>query len=372
MRAEDHLPPAMKQPSRAKYGLWLFAALCLLLQMSGCVAQRRALTAQPSLPTATTEASPEIASPTVTASPTIAPSPTAVNTIAANATAAAIPASELAVSDALRAKIEIVWPHDGATVREATQANLTAYLMEVDSFKSPPCDWEPTVRLWSALNAEPARPIAIGEKRMLDTGGRLFPVWDFNDIDVSAARDPFKKLSFFVTVDDVNTYHNIWVHAQDARTLQAEPDQPIGLLTQPPPEVDARIEIVWPHDGLPVEQAELANITTALFGAGTLDAMSADVSWDPTVLLHRSLNADAESPAMPPIQGQRRAVVTDTGDEMLVWDFNDVDVRAAQDRLNKLYFWVSVDDVTTFPNIWAHGADTPTVFPQLDVLESCR
>ena len=272
----------------------------------------------------------------------------------------------------MRAKIEIVWPHDGATVREATAANLTAYLMDLDSYKSPPCAWEPTVRLWAALNAEPARPIAVAEKRMLDTGGRVFPVWDFNDIDVSAARDPFNKLSFYVTVDDVDTYHNIWVHAQDARTIQAQPNRPTDLLTQPPSEVDARIEIVWPHDDLPVEQAELANITTSLFEAGTLSAVSADAAWNPTVLLHRSLNADAESPSDTPIRGQRRAIPTETGDEMLVWDFNDVDVRAAQDRLNKIYFWVSVDGVATFPNIWAHGADTPTVFPQVDVLESCR
>ena len=41
-------------------------------------------------------------------------------------------------------------------------------------------------------------------------------------------------------------------------------------------------------------------------------------------------------------------------------------------RMNKLYFWVSVDDITTHSNIWAHGADARTVFPQADVLNSCR
>ena len=42
------------------------------------------------------------------------------------------------------------------------------------------------------------------------TSGRTFPVWDFNDIDVSAARDPANKLSFFVTVDGVEALPNIW------------------------------------------------------------------------------------------------------------------------------------------------------------------
>ncbi len=370
MRAEDHSPPAPKQPPRAKRGLWLLAALLLLLQMPGCAAPRRAMPTQPSsqitdTATATAAAPRETIAPTVTASPTLAKTATATAT-------AATPADKIIIPETLRAKIEIVWPHDGATVREATQANLTAYLMGVDSYKSPPCAWEPTVRLWMALNAEPARPIAVAEKRMLDTGGRDFPVWDFNDIDVSAARDPFNKLTFYVTVDDVDTYHNIWVHAQDARTLQAQPNQPTELLSQPPQEVDARIKIVWPHDGLSVEQAELANITASLFKAGTLSAISGGASWNPAVRLHRSLNADAESPSDPPITGQRRAIPTETGAEMWAWDFNDVDVRAAQDRLNKLYFWVSVDGVATFPNIWTHGADTPTVFPQVDVLESCR
>ncbi len=370
MRAEDNLPPAGRQPTRMRHGLWLIAALVLLLQLPGCAAQRRVLTAQPVAqstitPTATAGAPVEMASATATASPTLAAtSPASAPTVS--------PASKPENPEILRAKIEIVWPHDGATVREATAANLTAYLMDLNSYKSPPCAWEPTVRLWAALNAEPARPIAVAEKRMLDTGGRVFPVWDFNDIDVSAARDPFNKLSFYVTVDDVDTYHNVWVHAQDARTIQAQPNRPTDLLTQPPSEVDARIEIVWPHDDLPVEQAELANITASLFEAGTLAAVSADAAWNPTVLLHRSLNADAESPSDTPIRGQRRAIPTETGDEMLVWDFNDVDVSAAQDRLNKIYFWVSVDGVATFPNIWAHGADTPTVFPQVDVLESCR
>jgi hypothetical protein len=189
---------------------------------------------------------------------------------------------------------------------------------------------------------------------------------------VSAARNPSNKLSFYVTVDDVRTYHNVWVHAQDARTILAQPDIPTNLLAAPPAEIDARIEIVWPHDGLPVEQAELANVTAFPFEAGTLSAISADAAWNPAVRLHRSLNADTESPSDPPVTGKARAVELEGGDVMLAWDFNDVDVRAAQDRLNKILFWVSVEGIPTYPNVWAHGADTPTVFPQVDVLESCQ
>jgi hypothetical protein len=339
----------------------LFALLLQLSVLLGCGPRQR-VTPQPpteppgAIPTPTAE-------PTVVSRPTPSPLPTVV---------LASPVPETPRVEPIRAKIEVVWPHDEAPVREATQANITAYLMAVDANRPPPCDWEPTVRLWQALNAGPARPIAVGEKRMLVTGGRSFPVWDFNDIDVSAARDPSNKLSFYVTVDDVRTYHNVWVHAQDARTILAQPDIPTNLLATPPAAVDARIEIVWPHDGLPVEQAELANITAFPFEAGTLSAISADAAWNPAVRLHRALNADAESPSELPVAGKARAVELEGGDVMLAWDFNDVDVRAAQDRLNKIYFWVSVEGIPTFPNVWAHGADTPTVFPQVDVLESCR
>jgi hypothetical protein len=274
--------------------------------------------------------------------------------------------------NSIRAKIEIVWPHDGANVRDATQANITAYLLATGAAESPPCDWEPVVRLWAARNAEPARPIAIGEKRFVETEGRRFPVWDFNDVDVSAAQDPQNKLTFFVMVDGTRTYHNIWVHAQDARTVLAQPDQPASVLERTPEAVDGRIEIVWPHGGAPIAEADLANITTYLFEADSLNAISPGTGWDPTVSLHRALNTETEAPDAEPPIGQERAQATTNGEEMLVWDFNDVDISAARDRLNKIYFWVSVEGKETFPNVWAHGADAPTVFPQVDVPESCR
>jgi hypothetical protein len=330
------------------------------------------------------ESSPVGATPgssSATATPTVRPSPTASTTATRSAAPISTPTqianstltkSALPTPAVIRAKIEIVWPHDGANVRDATQANITAYLLAPGAAESPPCDWEPVVRLWAARNAEPARPIAIGEKRFVETEGRRFPVWDFNDVDVSAAQDPQNKLTFFVMVDGTRTYHNIWVHAQDARTVLAQPDQPASVLERAPEAVDGRIEIVWPHGGAPIAEADLANITTYLFEADSLNAISPGTGWDPTVSLHRALNTETEAPDAEPPIGQERAQATTNGEEMLVWDFNDVDISAARDRLNKIYFWVSVEGEETFPNVWAHGADAPTVFPQVDVPESCR
>jgi hypothetical protein len=272
----------------------------------------------------------------------------------------------------VRAKIEIVWPHNNASVQEADKANITAYLLSVTGNDSVPCAWEPIVRLWAAQNAEPAQFSAIGEKRMTTVSGRTFPVWDFNDVDVSLARNPTNKLSFFVTVDGVETRHNIWRHAADARTIFPQQDVPTSTVIRRPLAVDGRIEIVWPHDNLPPDQATLANITAYLFEAGTKQAIPPALGWSPEVSLHWSLNTDADLGPASSKPGVPRTVTTESGLRFLAWDFNDVDVSAAQNPVNKLYFWVTVDDVTFYSNIWAHGSDARTIFPQQDLPNSCR
>ena len=236
----------------------------------------------------------------------------------------------------IRAKIEIVWPHRGVSVREADLANITAYLITEPSSSDtslpepPPCNWDPTVRLWAALNADPARRVAVGQKRMVTADGRTFPVWDFNDVDVAAARDPANKLTFFATVDGVRTLHNIWTHAADARTVFPQTDVPTGTLSRLPVALDSRIEIVWPHDNLPPEQATRANITAYLFAPGTLQTIPPDVSWTPAARLHWSLNADTEKAPGTGITGVARTLTASNGVEFQAWDFNDVDVSAAR------------------------------------------
>jgi hypothetical protein len=320
------------------------------------------------------ESSPTISKTSATlpaATRTATPTPTSSATPTAPPTATLVPE---ATPETIRAKIEVVWPHDGAAVREADLANITAYLISETGNDAPPCDWEPTVRLWVAQNSQPARAIAVAEKRMIATGGRRFPAWDFNDVDVSAARDPANKLTFFVTVDGVQTLHNVWVHAADARTIFPQPDTPAGVVSERPEAVDARIEVVWPHDDLPVAEATLANITGYLFDSGTKQAIPRDLGWLPAVRLHQSQNADAETveDAQTAPIGASRVITSENGVAFLAWDFDNIDVSSAQDSLNKIYFWLSVDDEVSYPNVWAHGANTPTIFPQTDVLNSCK
>jgi len=264
-------------------------------------------------------------------------------------------------------------------VEEADLANITAYLLAGDGtapapalLDSPPCDWSPTVRLWSALNNEPMKQVGTGEKRMVTASGRTFPAWDFNDVDVKSARDPANKLAFTVTVDGVTTLSNVWAHAADARTLFPQQDNPMGAIDHQPAAVDARIQIVWPKDGQPVESAQAANITAYLFDAGTMQAIAPDAGWSPAVRLHWSTGNEAEAAPGEGMLGAPRAVNGVNGVAFLAWDFNDVDVSAANDSLNRLFFWVTVDGVTTYSNIWAHAIDARTLFPQPEVLNSCK
>ena len=249
---------------------------------------------------------------------------------------------------ALRAKVEIVWPHEGTGVQDAELANVTAYLLAGDGtgaarslLDSVPCDWNPTVRLWAAQNNLPARPVALGAKRMVTGGGRRFPAWDFNDVDVSEARDPAKRIAFFVTVDDgarpVKVQHNVWTHAADARTLFPQQDTPTYATRLRPEAVDARIEIVWPKDNLPVQEAKTANVTAYLLNAATLTGVSPDTSWSPVVRLHTSINNEPEAAPGRGVIGTRRIVTGANGVQFLAWDFNDVDVSAANDPLNRIY-----------------------------------
>jgi hypothetical protein len=282
----------------------------------------------------------------------------------------------------VRAKIQIVWPHGGAGVQEAELANVTAYLLQGDGtgsalsrLDSVPCDWNPIVRLWAAPDNFPAGQVGVGVKRMVTGGGRRFPAWDFNDVDVSAARDPANRITFFVTVDDdrpVHVRHNVWTHAADARTLFPQQDMPAYASRLHPDAVDARIEIVWPKENLPVQEARTANVTAYLFNAATMSAISPDTTWSPVVRLHSTTNNEPEAAPGRGIVGTRRAVTGANGVQFLAWDFNDVDVSAANDPLNRIYFWVSVDNTPTHSNVWAHGADARTIFPQPDVLNNCK
>jgi hypothetical protein len=141
-----------------------------------------------------------------------------------------VPQGAEGVPAAVDAKIEIVWPHGNAPVTQATRANIAAYLFHRGTLRSVGTEWSPTVRLWRAVGSGLFEPVASGLKVLQTVNGLTFPVWVFNDVDVSAARDPAQKLYFRVTVDGVDSRSNIWSHAADARTFFPQPETPTGVI----------------------------------------------------------------------------------------------------------------------------------------------
>jgi len=259
------------------------------------------------------------------------------------------------------AKIEIVWPHANAPVDKAARANVSAYVFRHGGLTSV-APGSPAPRLWRAIDNGVEEPVAVGVPRTATAGGVTFPVWDFNDVDVSAARDPNKKIYFRLSIDAKREATNVWSHASDARTFMPQPDRVTGVLSANPTAVDAKIELVWPHGNAPVDRAERANVVAYLFEQG--GTRSVPVGFDGQVVLHRSLNNGAGQ-AVALGDKETRTV---NGVTFPVWVFNDVDVSAAREKANKYYLRLEVGGVTSFrSNVWAHASDARTFVPRPDV-----
>lgn len=275
------------------------------------------------------------------------------------------PPPYIGAPEAADARIEILWPHGGAPVTEADRANIGVWLFYPNTLKLTPCQWSPRVQLWRSLNNEPARLVALG--RMVGdlnySAGRAVPTWAFNDVSVYEARDPRSKLYFFITLGGTPSRSMIWAHGADPRTYFPLQDVPVGT-SAVVGAVEAKIEIVWPHDaeGKPrlVAEAPLVNIRALLLRPGTLLSVPSD--WTPRVRLLRALNNEV---LVAVAEGKKRLIQA-PGFTYPVWDFDDVDVSGARDPANKYYFTLEVEGVQAFPNIWAHGADARTYFPQKD------
>ncbi len=149
--------------------------------------------------------------------------------------------------------------------------------------------------------------------------------------------------------------------------------------------VDAKVEVVWPHDEQgrerPVSEAPLANVLVYLFERGTLNPVSC--SFPNTVELQWAFNLvgkdGASATQSPAHQGPGTAVQSVIGRREMrevggkrfpVWVFNDVPVYFVQARdafdpaRSKMFFTVRVDGVDFRTNVWAHGTDPLTYLPQ--------
>ncbi len=129
-------------------------------------------------------------------------------------------------------RILVVWPHDTqgkfAPPEEADLANISAILFQRDTLLALQEEDLPE-RLWliGALDNQIGRRLAVGRPREVEGDGFRYIIYDFNDIDVSLARDPARRWAFWLEAPGANLTSNVWIHGVDARTIAPKMTEPV-------------------------------------------------------------------------------------------------------------------------------------------------
>jgi hypothetical protein len=177
-------------------------------------------------------------------------------------------------TDRLASRIEMVWPLNSASLEDTSAANVTAQFLTPGTNSSVACRYDPeNVELWAWRHYEdPPRPtaspspaaalvptpsailptastgatpqpspepvrgvdkrekdpllLATGAKRFVTTDGLTYPVWDFNNVDVSYARtaNHDRWLEMFVIVNgDIKMDSTFWTYGGDNNKNWQEP-----------------------------------------------------------------------------------------------------------------------------------------------------
>jgi len=132
----------------------------------------------------------------------------------------------------LDGRILVVWPHDEAgryaPPDEAPLANITAALFQRETLLTlQPEDLPDRVWLIGALDNQIGRRLAVGKPRQVEAHGLRYTLYDFNDIDVSLARDPTHRWAFWLEAPGADLASNVWIHGSNARTIAPRMTEPI-------------------------------------------------------------------------------------------------------------------------------------------------
>jgi hypothetical protein len=133
---------------------------------------------------------------------------------------------------AVDAPVQVVWPSNGAPIAAADKANVTATLLMPDSTQPVPCRWSPAVTLMASITGQIPTAVARGTKRLVTENGVTYPVWDFNGVDVSAAKQAGQYVELWVTVDGVQrSKPGYWVYGQAFPQPPSWPQKPTASCT---------------------------------------------------------------------------------------------------------------------------------------------
>lgn len=266
-------------------------------------------------------------------------------------------------------RISVVWPHDGrgspAPAEQSRAVNVSVW----PGFEIS-CTEKPDLSLWMAKDNEPLGLLPIeGRLARRTIGETSFVTLEFEDVPADLAGEPSARYSFFA-----RDASNVWVHAADPRTYLPEPVLPTGFSGARPLDLDARIQVVWPHDAegrfAPVDEAVLVNVAVDLFEHGSLN--SVPVEYRPSSL--KLVVAQGNEPPSAVIEWPppEKVVYSANGQVYPRWVFNDVPVEPGE----RYHFMVSVLPVgsrlpTLYTSVWTHAADARTFLPEPEVPPSC-
>jgi hypothetical protein len=140
--------------------------------------------------------------------------------------------------DRVRTRIQSVWPHNNAPVDQANLANVTVQLLAENGQAPVPCRWEPRVVLRARVDNGPEQILGIGTKSMERQDDLTYPVWRFDNVPVSPARQA-RTMTFSVNVEDIPVIPEYYEYAiPSPPPIPPKPeDPPTPTLppTNPPP-----------------------------------------------------------------------------------------------------------------------------------------
>jgi hypothetical protein len=292
------------------------------------------------------------------------------------AAAGRVEAAPQAASNWQGPRIAIVWPHNGAGVFTSV-ANSRAVNVSVWPSNVVSCTEQPSqeIILWRARNNEPAEPVTIRGQFFLRTQSNVrFPSLEFNTVPADMASNPANRYYFLLG----GFQGNVWVDATDARTYLPYPVVPGGLSQNASPaQVDARIQIVYPHDRegnyVSVDRATLVNVAVDIFEHGSLNSVPLNYNAGPIVLYIAEANyamaparSDAGSTSTVAVANPEPYRVGET--QYPRWVFNNVIVEPGK----QYHYLVRVQGVETFPTIWTHATDVRTYLPNPPLPPACN
>jgi len=280
-----------------------------------------------------------------------------------------------------------VWAVDaaaGGAIRNAVYAGVAGdgiYRWDGGSSTwSPTSGGLPLQSTILSLVADPASPGTLWASR---DGGGIYRTGDFGANWTNVAVGVGDNLGLALAID-FRTPGSVLLGTATAGVWAGRPGANTAKATTSPStsttrSIDARIEVVWPHDFAPVAEAKEANIGLRLFEPNSLIPPSC--GWNPNVIVWQAVGHD---PAEPLGQAEQRSV---DGRPFPYWVLNDVDVTQANDPNAKLSFIVRVGNADTATpqsgtpprtaegqagpsgatSVWVHGIDPRTYFPFPDV-----